>query len=150
MRKISVSVIALTGLMSFGLPVFAQTAEAPAEAPATTTEAPAAAPAVVIVAPEGFTMTEWAAVTADQLKGVNIYDAEGNDVAEIADVVIGADSKVTGIVTDVGGFLGMGEHRISLAPEQVHMYKNADNELRAFVTLTKDELKALPAYVAPQ
>ncbi|MDQ2065484.1 PRC-barrel domain-containing protein [Xinfangfangia sp. CPCC 101601] len=164
MRKYTVSAIALTGVMALGLPAFAQEAtpapaapaveatEAPVttEAPATTAPAATAGdPAVTIVAPEGYSMADFATVTADQLKGVNLYDAEGNDVAEIADVVIGADNKVTGIITDVGGFLGMGEHRVSLNPDQVHIYKNTDGDMRAYVPMTKDALKALPAYVAP-
>ncbi|TWI28234.1 PRC-barrel domain protein [Paracoccus sulfuroxidans] len=94
-------------------------------------------------------MTELTSVTADQLKGVDIYDQTDAKIAEIADLVIGSDDKVTGIVTDVGGFLGMGEHRISLGPDQVAIYKNADNDIRAYVSMTKDELKALPKYEAP-
>lgn len=118
-----------------------------------TTTTPAApgdgATDVAIVVPEGYTMTELTSVTADQLKGVDIYDQADAKIAEIADLVIGSDDKVTGIVTDVGGFLGMGEHRISLGPDQVAIYKNADNDIRAYVSMTKDELKALPKYEAP-
>ncbi|TRW92046.1 hypothetical protein FNJ84_21270 [Paracoccus sp. M683] len=130
------------------------TAEVPA---ATTTEAPAASTAVpsagsadmALVVPEGYMMTELTSVTGDQLKGVDIYDPADSKIAEIADVVIGSDDKVTGIVTDVGGFLGLGEHRVSLSPDQVAIYKNADDDIRAYVSMTKDELKALPKYEAP-
>ncbi|WP_312530440.1 PRC-barrel domain-containing protein [Paracoccus sp. (in: a-proteobacteria)] len=104
---------------------------------------------VVISVPEGYVLTEVATMTGDQLKGVDIYDSSDKKIAEIADVVIGPDNSVTGIVTDVGGFLGMGEHRVSLAPDKVSVYKNADNEMRAYVSMTKDELKALPTYEAP-
>lgn len=127
-------------------------AEVPnADVPTTTTPAAPAdgAADVAIVVPEGYTMTELTSVTADQLKGVDIYDQTDAKIAEIADLVIGSDDKVTGIVTDVGGFLGMGEHRISLGPDQVAIYKNADNDIRAYVSMTKDELKALPKYEAP-
>lgn len=104
---------------------------------------------VVITVPEGYALTEVATMTADQLKGVDIYDPSDTKIAEVADVVIGADNAVTGIVTDVGGFLGMGEHRVSLAPDKVTVYKNADGDMRAYVSMSKDELKALPAYEAP-
>lgn len=129
------------------------TAEVPAaitEAPAASTAAPSAGSAdIALVVPEGYMMTELTSVTADQLKGVDIYDPADAKIAEIADVVIGSDDKVTGIVTDVGGFLGLGEHRVSLSPDQVAIYKNADDDIRAYVSLTKDELKALPKYEAP-
>ncbi len=103
----------------------------------------------VIAVPEGYVFTELATVTADTLKGVDVYDPTDSKIAEIADVVIGPDSKVTGVVTDVGGFLGLGEHRVQLSPEQIKVYKNADNDLHAYVSMTKDELKALPKYEAP-
>lgn len=135
-------------------PTMEATPAAPAEVPAAPAAVTPAAPAdgisaIVVEVPEGYILTEPASVTADELKGVDIYDPTGNKIAEIADVAIGGDSKVTGIITDVGGFLGLGEHRISLAPDQVAVYKNADNDLRAYVSLTKDELKAMPKYEAP-
>lgn len=164
-------IAAVSGLMIAG-PSFAQTAETttettpaapavePAPAPAADPAAPAADPAApaastmaepetAIKVPEGYVMTELMTVTGDELKGVDIYDMTDSKIAEIADVQIGPDSKVNGIVTDVGGFLGLGEHRILLAPDQVTVYKNADNEIRAYVSMTKDELKALPKYEEP-
>ena len=157
-------IAAVSGLMIAG-PSFAQTAETttettpaapavePAPAPAADPAAPAVAttaePATAIKVPEGYTMTELMTVTGDELKGVDIYDMTDSKIAEIADVQIGPDSKVNGIVTDVGGFLGLGEHRILLAPDQISVYKNADNDIRAYVSMTKDELKALPKYEEP-
>ncbi|TWI33943.1 PRC-barrel domain-containing protein [Paracoccus sulfuroxidans] len=171
-------IAAVSGLMIAG-PSFAQTAETtpettpaapavePAPAPAADPAAPTADPAApaadpaapaastmaepetAIKVPEGYTMTELMTVTGDELKGVDIYDMTDSKIAEIADVQIGPDSKVNGIVTDVGGFLGLGEHRILLAPDQISVYKNADNDIRAYVSMTKDELKALPEYEEP-
>lgn len=171
MRKILIPAVALVGALSVGLPAFAQettptTPTAPAappaapEAPATpapttpaptdaATSTPTSTPTVVISAPEGYVFTETGAVTADQLKGVKIYDPAGNDVGEIADVALGADNALSGVISDIGGFLGMGEHRVSLTPDQIQVYKNSDNDMRAYVTMTKDALKAMPAYVAP-
>ena len=123
---------------------------APTETEATTVPAaPVTTAAPAIVAPEGYSAVEFTTVTADELKGVDIYDATDSSVAEVADLVIDGTGKVTGIVTDVGGFLGMGEHRISLTPEQVSFYRNADGDLRGYVSLTKDQLKALPVWEAP-
>ncbi|MFC0278698.1 PRC-barrel domain-containing protein [Falsigemmobacter intermedius] len=143
MRFVKVSALALTAALGLAGTGFAQTAVTPA-APG----AAATAPAIVIAAPEGYVFTEVGSITADDLKGVNIYDAEGKDVGEIADLQIGTDNAVSKIITDVGGFLGMGEHRVALDPSQIQVYKNADNDLRAYVTLTKDELKALPKFEA--
>lgn len=149
--------IAMTGVLLAG-PGFAQTATTPATEPAPAVVVPAdapvvagaaAAPEVVITVPEGYVLTELTTVTGDELKGVDIYDPSGAKIAEIADIQIGPDSKVNGIITDVGGFLGLGEHRVLLSPDQIKIYKNTDNDIRAYVSMTKDELKALPKYVAP-
>lgn len=152
------SILAASAFLS--VPAFAQTT-APATEPATEvpatpspmpapSTAPAATPSEVVIAvPDGYLLTELTSVTSDQLKGVNIYDPNDSKIAEIADVVIGTDNKVTGIVTDVGGFLGVGKHRVSLSPDQVTIYKNTDNDIRAYVAMSKDELKALPEFEAP-
>lgn len=138
--------------------VMAQDAADPAVVPEAAVTAPVAEPdatapdatdGVVVVAPEGYVLTELGTVTAEQLKGVNIYDAEDASVAEIADLEIGGDNMVTGVITDVGGFLGMGKHRILLSADQISIYKNADDDLRAYVSLSKDQLKELPEYEAP-
>ena len=148
MSRLSVSTVLVASTLAAMAPAFAQTAPAETAPPAT---APAATGgSIVITAPEGYTVTEIGAVTVDQLKGARIYDPEGKDVGEIADIELGADGKVGKVVTDVGGFLGIGEHRVGLDPTQIQVYKNANNELRAYVTATKDQLKALPAYTAPQ
>lgn len=120
------------------------TAPAPSDDPAS-----AAMPSAAAGVPEGYMVTELASVTADQLKGIDIHDSSDSKIAEIADLQIGDGDKVTGVITDVGGFLGIGEHRVLLSPEQITVYKNADEALLAYVSLTKDELKAMPKYEAP-
>ncbi|WP_041527353.1 PRC-barrel domain-containing protein [Paracoccus aminophilus] len=155
MKHRIVSVFVASALLA--APAFAQTTspatDPTVEAPSTSGAAPVTPTAtpgeVVIVVPEGYVLTELTSVTSDQLKGVNVYDQHDSKIAEIADVVIGADSKVTGVITDVGGFLGIGEHRVSLSPEQVKVYKNSKNDIRAYVSMSKDELKALPEFKAP-
>ncbi len=139
---------------TLAVPAFAQTTPPPAApanttAPAATAPAQTATPKVMITAPEGYIFTETGSVTADELKGVKIYDPTGKDVGEISDIELGADNKLAHVITDVGGFLGMGEHRVALSPAQIQIYKNSSNEMRAYVTATMDELKALPTYKEP-
>lgn len=100
--------------------------------------------------PDGYTVAAPGAVTGSQMKGVNIYDTTGANVAEISDVELGAGGMVTAIITDVGGFLGIGAKRVALTPEQIIIYKNANGDMRAYVTATKEQLKALPEYKEPK
>lgn len=154
MRLSYATALVIGTLMSgAAVPALAQTAPEtrPADA-APATPAPSAtpaAPSVVIVAPEGYSVYDFASVTADELKGLDLYDAEGNSIAEISDLEIGTDNAITRMIVDVGGFLGMGVHTVALTPEQVSVYRNADGDLRGYVTLDKAALEALPAYEAP-
>lgn len=62
-----------------------------------------------------------------------------------------ADAATTGeishAIVDVGGFLGMGEHRVALPVVDLEIYKNG-NETRVYLPWTEDQLRTLPAYVA--
>lgn len=95
-------------------------------------------------------MSSPGSTTADQLKGVAIYGASDDKIAEISDIELGTDGTATGIITDVGGFLGMGAKPVALSLSQISVYKNADGDMRAYTMLTKDQLEALPEYKAPK
>ncbi|WP_323716920.1 PRC-barrel domain-containing protein [Paracoccus aminovorans] len=139
--------------VKFALLSAAMLATAPAmltPALAQTTESPAA-PVAVVGLPEGFVYVESSAVTGDEMKGIHLYDLAGDKIAKVEDIVIGPDDKVAGVLVDVGGFLGLGAHKVELKPDQLQVYKNADKkEFRAYTPLTKDELKALPEYKGAQ
>lgn len=133
MKQFSASALALTIALSATVPALAQTAAAPA-------------PAVVVVVPDGYTITEFATVTPEQMKGATIYDTEGNEAGKITDLIVGPDNAVTGVVTDVSGFVGIEKHNVALKPEHIHIYRNAAGELRAVAIVSKDELKEMPVH----
>lgn len=123
----------------------AQTAETPAAA-TTETMAVTTAPIAIVGLPDGYVFVESAMVTGDELKGVDLYDTAGDKIAKVEDIVIGPDDKLTGVLVDVGGFLGLGAHKVELKPDQLQVYQNDKKDMRAYTALTKDELKALPKY----
>lgn len=66
------------------------------------------------------------------------------ELARIEDLVIANSGMINGYVADVGGFLGIGVHRIMLGFGQIHLVEVAGQS--HFVTnLTRADLKALPA-----
>lgn len=146
MRTLVVSSMALASALALSVPAHAQDAVA---VPADTHVVGTPAGDVVITAPDGYSMIDFQTVTAEQLTGSRLYDVTGADVGEIVDIVIGADNNVTGIITDIGGFLGMGEHRVMLSPDEVEVYTDADGTAMTYVRLSDEALKALPAYEAP-
>ena len=53
-------------------------------------------------------------ITPDQALGQDIYGPNGQDVAEIEDVLIDDGGKVAAVILDVGGFLGLGERQVAV------------------------------------
>lgn len=137
--KSTTAFAALLIAMMAGAPVMVSTANAQ-------TDTTAEAPAVIVKVPDGYTMFETLAATGDEIKSADLYDSEGEKIASIEDVVIGPDSKVAEVLADVGGFLGIGAHRVALAPDQLQLYRNEAGDVRAYTVLSKDDLKALPKY----
>ena len=99
---------------------------------------------------DGYTTAVNADVTAEQLTGVEIYGPNDEEVGEISDLVIAEDGTVTDVIVDVGGFLGLGEKPVSIGYDQVQLLKEADgDDMRAYVSMTEEQLKELPKYEAP-
>lgn len=123
------------------LPDATETPVAPAEMPATET----------FTVPEGYSVvSDWTAVTADQLMGATLYAADGSNMGSVADLVLSTEGPVQGVVADVGGFLGIGTHRVNLGHDQVTLYRNESGTVIAATTLGAEALKALPAWEPAQ
>lgn len=96
--------------------------------------------------PEGYAMVEPSVLTAEMLTGANVYGPNNNDIATIADLVLTPEGKVSQVVMDVGGFLGMGEHRVALPMERINVAQRDGGDIRVYTDMTEDELKALPKF----
>lgn len=73
--------------------------------------------------------------------GRPVYSSEGKKLGEIAALQRDSDNKVTELQADIGGFLGFGETRVRIAPDQIKEAKDDGVTL----TLTEAEAKNLPA-----
>lgn len=134
-----------------------QTAETPAT-PVTPPAAPVTPPAAPekpamatgLLAPEGYTqVSDFAAVTADQLKGAELRSAEGKDVGKITELRSTSAGEPEALIADIGGFLGLGAHTVQLTPDQIGIFKNDSESVIVVSSLTEDVLKSLPAWEAP-
>ena len=115
----------------------AQTTTTPTTPSPTTPPVTTPAPSVQPVAPaEGVTMTdEQAKAWIDK----TVYSSDDKNVGEVAELRRDSSGKVTEMHADVGGFLGLGETRVSLTPTQ---FKFGDD--RVVLNMTSDQVKALP------
>jgi sporulation protein YlmC with PRC-barrel domain len=55
---------------------------------------------------------EW---RASKLVGVNVYNEANEKIGDINEVILEKSGKVASVILGVGGFLGMGEHYVSVA-----------------------------------
>ncbi|MCO6185859.1 PRC-barrel domain-containing protein [Rhizobium sp. L1K21] len=97
---------------------------------------------------EGYGDTMPEDLTAEALQGATVYGSGDEDVGDVAELILGSDGKtVEKLVIDVGGFLGIGEHRIAVGVDQVNIQKNADgSEFRVYIDNNQEALEAMPEY----
>ena len=84
-------------------------------------------------------------LTAEELIGVNVYGPNDESVGEVSDVVLNDQGGVASVIVDVGGFLGMGSKPVALETTALMVKREgADGMLHAMVSMTKDDMQALP------
>lgn len=150
-RKLTLLAFAFTALAT---PVLSQTS-APATPPALTTMPPAATtpttpPTMSAPGPvnqlfyEGSWMpTHW---RASEAIGQSVYNKDNEKVGDIEDVLIDGDGRVLAAVIGVGGFLGMGEHKVAVTYQSFQMSRDAAGKSKIMVNFDKTTLKNAPQY----
>lgn len=148
-------------------PVVAQTATDPA----TTVETPTADPAATTASDAsamGYNYTSMMGdKSAETFIGKRLYvseveidmnaevtevDQDWDDVGEISDLVIGEDGQVKAVLTDIGGFLGMGEKTVAVAMDELAVIQDGDSPNDYFTVLTSDRalLESAPEFEWPE
>ena len=72
-----------------------------------------------------------------------VYDPQKAKIGAIDDVVISDSGQIEAFIIGVGGFLGMGEKNVAVAPASVHA-EMKDGSWYLTLNTTKDALKAAP------
>jgi sporulation protein YlmC with PRC-barrel domain len=84
-------------------------------------------------------------LNASQVIGMTVVNKNNESIGKIGELVMGNDGKVSGVVVDVGGFLGIGTHPVLLDWKQISMV-DQNGSTQAVVNESKDQLKQMPAY----
>ena len=92
---------------------------------------------------EAFQGTIAGGYAADDLIGKTVVGPDGDEIAEVEDLLIGPDDKVQHVLVDVGGFLGIGGKTVALSIEDLQVAQGSGEEL--VTNMTEDEISALPA-----
>lgn len=96
---------------------------------------------------EGYSTAVADELTKERLVGARVYGSNDEDVGEVDQVITNDSGKITEVVLDIGGFLGLGEHSIAVTMEEVRVVqKPDDSDLRVYIDGTEETLKAQPEY----
>lgn len=96
---------------------------------------------------DGYRMVALETVSPSKLQGANLYSEKNEDIGEVDRVLTTSEGKVEKLILDVGGFLGLGEHRISVNPSEVRIKTSKDgDDVRVYINATKEQLEKRPAY----
>ena len=86
-------------------------------------------------------------LTTDDLTGARVYSVDDEDVGEIDKLLVDDNGQIKNAILDIGGFLGIGEHRISVTLDELNILRENDGTaFRVYIDATKEQLEAQPAY----
>ena len=95
---------------------------------------------------EGLTDFDEAQLTADELKGINVYGTNDEHIGTIGDIALTEDGKVDALIIDFGGFLGIGTKPVAVAFENLDFLADAKNNRSLVLPITRDQMEAAPAF----
>jgi hypothetical protein len=78
-----------------------------------------------------------------KLLGHKVFNEQNQDIGKIDDFIIGRD-RVLFVILEVGGFLGIGAHRVALPISAVDM-ETVNGKIR-IQGASRDELKKMPEF----
>lgn len=115
-----------------------------AMAPAATTTAPAVAP--MAMPREGYNPVEVDALTAENLDGATVIGPDGNDIAEVGDLLLTPEGQIDAMLVDFGGFLGIGQKTVAVSLDNLEFAANEGGDLVIYSDFTREQLEAQPEY----
>lgn len=119
--------------------------------------APRTAPPVTTEAIQGvgsfITRQEAGQWRVEDLEEKSIYTPDGANIGEIEDVLVDQNGRLIAYIIDVGGFLGINEKRIAVAPGALEFQQPSANQagrdgVRVIMRIGRAELEQAPAFKA--
>lgn len=108
--------------------------------------APTVTPAPQEMPSTAATDTPSAPILSDEqaraLKDKAVWTSDQKNVGEVADVVRDSDGRVKELHADIGGFLGFGETRVRVSPDEFNMLDD-----RIVLTRTQAQVETLPKVI---
>jgi len=97
--------------------------------------------------PMSGTPVENSYLTAENLDGARVYDANDKWVGEISELIVTEQGEITDAIVDVGGFLGIGEKPVALKLTDLQILRqDGSEEVRIYTAMAEEELEAMPEF----
>ncbi|TPE51666.1 PRC-barrel domain-containing protein [Amaricoccus solimangrovi] len=96
---------------------------------------------------EGYTNANYDTLRADDLEDAAVYDTKDDNIGSIEGLLVSDDGKIDKAIVDVGGWLGIGSHRIALDYDEMQvMTKDGGDDVRVYVDQSREQLEQRPEY----
>jgi sporulation protein YlmC with PRC-barrel domain len=84
---------------------------------------------------------------ASKFNGTDVIGTDDKKIGDVSDMLFDKDHKVVAFIVGVGGFLGIGQKDVAIAPASFQAVPGKDaNDMKLRLSMTKDELKAAPSF----
>ncbi len=98
---------------------------------------------------DDYMMLEGEERTIDRLIGADVYDTNGENIGSVDDVLVDDEDRISDVLVDVGGFLGIGAHTVRMPLEDARIgWSESNDDVRVQVMMTAEELEAMPEYAS--
>jgi hypothetical protein len=95
----------------------------------------------------GYDRAEPHDLTTADVENATVYGRDDETIGSISALKVGTDGKITHAIIEVGGFLGMGTHSVSLPFAELSVLREINGaDLRVNLDTTKAKLEAMPQY----
>jgi len=88
------------------------------------------------------------AYSAEDLIGGTVVGSDGEEIADVDDLVIDGNNQIVDVLVNVGGFLGLGEKVVALDVNQLDVSHDEDGDTLIVTSLTKEDLEGMADYEA--
>jgi sporulation protein YlmC with PRC-barrel domain len=86
-------------------------------------------------------------VLASTLMDADVVNGNGDDIGDVADLLLYPSGRLHGILFEVGGFLEIGEKIIAVDFSRLEIIRDADDAFVVLLRATEDEVDAAPRFV---
>lgn len=83
---------------------------------------------------------------ASKFKGTDVIGSNNEKIGDVNDILFDRNGKIAAYVIGVGGFLGIGEKDVALAPAAFQLDTSDRDEIKLKLAMTRDDLKNAPEF----